>query len=398
MTDKHPARALNLFGVALDPTDDELKLQFKAILARDLAAGGRSFRSPYEALTGCLQDLICQGVCEKSGEIEVPSWLTPAPSLSDLPLATAENNLRFIDEGGCNECAERVRRFVQVLPAHAIPALVAVDHSMTGGVLRALARKHEPSNLTVLVVDSHFDGLSFSERMDLFRYGQREPVDGCESDSLDGSSTSCPEGAAVRESYNCATWLRHMLDEKVVLQERLIVFGVSDFPTQEMQRDPRLRRYVESYLRFREEGVRFVTKEEIRDVGVRNLLEPLLREMATDSLYVSLDADIGSLDAVRAARFMNVVGLNTEELYQIGRVLRATLQKKELVGLDVSGLETFLLGREFPNGTTDRTLDRLSDFIRILLGHEAMYCVCPSGAGVDPANRKDILAMSFRQR
>jgi arginase family enzyme len=114
-----------------------------------------------------------------------------------------------------------------------------------------------------------------------------------------------------------------------------------------------------------------VTKEEIRRKGVRGALAPLLKEMTADRLYVSLDADIGSLNAVHAARFMNVVGLSSEELYEIARVLEETLREKELIGLDVCGIETFLLGREFPNGSTDRTLERLSDFVRILLDEEA---------------------------
>lgn len=383
MTEKQPSRKLSLFGVALDPTDDELKLEFKAILARDLAAGGLRFRNPYEALTNCLQDLIDQGPCEKSGEIEVPSWLTPTPGPSDLPLATAENNLRFLDEGGCDEVAERVRQFLEALPARDIPAMIAVDHSVTGGALRALAERHGSSNITVLVVDSHFDGLLFSERMDLFRYGGGEPLDGTDSGSGRPSCVSWQESTAIRESYNCATWLRHLLDERVVLPDRLIVFGVSDSPTEEMRQEPRLRRYVEPYLRFEEEGVRFVTKEEIREAGVRSMLEPLLKEMATDLLYVSLDADIGSLDSVHAARFMNVVGLASEEVYQIARVLQETLQSKELIGLDVSGIETFLLGREFPNGVKDRTLERLSDFVRILLGQEPMHDHLHSRMGGD---------------
>jgi arginase family enzyme len=200
--------------------------------------------------------------------------------------------------------------------------------------------------------------------MELFRHGHGVPSDG------EG------ENETIRESYNCATWLKHMLDEQVVLPDRLIVFGVSDHPSESMRQDPCLNRYVNAYRAFEEAGVTFVTREEIRQKGVGGLLVPLLDERAADGLYVSLDADIGSLDAVHAARFMNVVGLGCEEMYEIARVLEETFREKELIGLDVCGIETFLLGREFPNGSTDRTLERLSDFVRILLGHEAMYSHC----------------------
>jgi arginase family enzyme len=180
-------------------------------------------------------------------------------------------------------------------------------------------------------------------------------------------------GLDLQESYNCATWLKHMLDEQVVLPDRLILFGVSDYPSEAMRRNPRLSRYVDAYRAFEEAGVVFVTREEIRQKGVRDTLGPLLSGMEGEGLYVSLDADIGSLDAVHAARFMNVVGLGSEELYEIARVVEEALREKEWVGLDLCGIETFLLGREFPDGSTDRTLDRLSDFVRILLGQEARY-------------------------
>jgi len=373
MAEKGTARRLNLFGVALDPTDDELKLAFKAILGRKLAAGGLRFKNPYEAVASSLQDMIDQGSCEICGEIEVPSWLTPAPGPSDLPLVTAENNLRFLDGGGCLDAADRVKAFIDERLAGGIPAMIAVDHSMTGGALRALAERHGSSNVTVLVVDSHFDGLRLAERMDLFRCAQGNPLGGgCGRPAGDRPSTGWTEGGAgqesCNESYNCATWLRHVLDTGAVRPENLIVFGVSDYPTEAMRQDARLRRYVESYLGFERRGVAFVNREEIRQRGVRDALEPLLRDCSTDFLYVSLDADVGSLKAVHAARFMNVVGLNAEELYRLARVLEGVLRERWLIGLDVSGIETFLLGREFPNGVKDRTLERLSDFVRVLLG------------------------------
>ncbi len=383
MSEKHLPRKLALFGVALDPTDDELKLEFKTIQARDLAAGCIRFKNPYEALTGVLQDLIARGLCEVSGEVEIPSWLTPTPNPSDLPFLTAENNLRFIDEGGCQEFAERVRAFLETGPARGIPAMVAVDHSMTGGALRAFAKEYGPSDMAVLVIDSHFDGLELAERIELFRYGNGTSFDDPDSPPADPSVAPWMEEGAVQESYNCATWLKHVVDEKVVVPDRLILFGVSDYPAEAMRQDPRLSRYVGAYRTFEEAGVTFVTKEEIRQKGVRGTLEPLLNGMEADRLYVSLDADIGSLDAVHAARFMNVVGLNSEELYEIARVIDEALEEKELIGLDVCGIETFLLGREFPNGSTDRTPERLSDFVRILLGREAMYDHSRSPVGGD---------------
>jgi arginase family enzyme len=370
MMKTRPPAKLNLFGVALDPTDDELKLQFKAILVRDRVAGRLRFRNPYEALHWGLQDLIDEGLCRQSGEIEVPSWLTPAPGPEDLPRLTAADNLRFLDDGGCHEYAERVRSFLEARPADGIPAMIAVDHSMAGGALRAIGEEYGPSNVTVLVLDSHFDGLGFAERMDLFHYGRGQGLAGSGCGRLDLYSAQWAETTATQAPYDCATWLGRLLDEQVVMPDNLIVCGVSDYPTEEMRQDPQLSRYCDAYLRFERKGVAFVTKEAIRRVGARAALEPWLRDRTADFLYVSLDADVGSLDCVHAARFMNVVGLRAQELCQLGHVLQETLQVKQWIGLDVSGIETFLLGRQFPNGVKDRTIERLSDFVRTLLGRE----------------------------
>jgi arginase family enzyme len=384
MSEKTFSRKLAFFGVALDPTDDELKLEFKTILAREFAAGRTRFRNPYEALTGALQDKIDAGLCVTCGEVEIASWLTPTPKSSDVPLLTAENNLRFVDEGGCHEAAERVQAFLASGPARGIPAMVSVDHSVTGGALRAFAERYGSSNTAVLVMDSHFDGLGLAERIELFRYSRGKEPDGSGMDPLDALGEGGEENAALQNGYNCATWLKHMLDERVVEPDRLIVFGISDYPTAAMRKDPRLSRYSGAYRTFEEAGVIFVTKEEIRRKGVRGTLAPLLKGMAADRLYVSLDADIGSLDAVHAARFMNAVGLNSEEMYEIARVIDGALEEKELIGFDVCGIETFLLGRQFPNGSTDRTLERLSDFIRLLLGREAKHSHRKPEEGRDP--------------
>lgn len=201
MVEERPAGRLRLFGADLDPTDDELKLVFKAILARRRAACELRFRNPYEALTDSLRDLIGRGLCEASGEIDVPSWLTPAPDLSDLPLLTRENHLRFIDEGGCREVAGRLRPFVEAGSPAGIPAMIAVDHSMTGGALGALSAVYGPSNMTVLVVDSHFDGLGLSERIDLFRYGQEGAEDGSREESMGPGDRRHGAGRCMPDLY-----------------------------------------------------------------------------------------------------------------------------------------------------------------------------------------------------
>ena len=89
MGEKHLLRKLSLFGVALDPTDDELKLEFKTIQSREISQRAESAsETPTKPSQGHLQDLIDKGVCEAFGEVEIPSWLTPTPT----PIGLAARN------------------------------------------------------------------------------------------------------------------------------------------------------------------------------------------------------------------------------------------------------------------------------------------------------------------
>ena len=107
----------------------------------------KTFQSPYSALTSYLRDLFEAGYFKKERDLIVPSWLTPAPNLKELALLTPANNVSFIDSNGCWKYAERVRQFVNESIADGLPAMIAVNHSMAGGVLRALARRYTSENI-----------------------------------------------------------------------------------------------------------------------------------------------------------------------------------------------------------------------------------------------------------
>ncbi len=366
------AAKLNFFGMSLDPTDDELHLQYKNVLAFDRVSKKLKYDSPYVAITSYLQDLIDGNLCLASGEIDLPSWLTPAPRVRDLPVITSENNNEFIEGGGCYRYSEIVKRLVTEEIVFGVPAMVAVDHSMTLGMLKALAPKYGSENITALIIDSHFDGLIFSERMELAKYAQHLYSDIMGNFPIDDASHFVKDNPAGGEPLNCANWIRHILQEGVIRPSQIIVFGVSDYPTGEMRQNPNIRNYAGAFINYEKLGVKFVAKRNIEHGRLADMLSNLLKGSA-DHLYISLDADVGSLNAIYAARFMNVIGISREEMYELAWVLGKSLFKRKLVGIDVNGIETFLLGKKFPNGMTDHTLEILSDFIRLLLGEKAKY-------------------------
>ena len=365
---------IQFFGIPLDPTDDPLKMEFKLLLAKDCASKKLRFKSPYSGVRSYLKDLFDAGDFKDKGEMKVPSWLTPVPSMEDLAFLTPLRNVTFIDSNGCYKYAERVKEFMKGSIGKGVPAMVAVDHSMTGGMLKALAERYSPENITVLILDSHFDAFSISERVELFRFAEKKYPDLMSySDSRFFSSGADIE-KSIPKTYNCGTFLKYLLEEEIIPPERLIVLGVSDYPTEEMRRERGIRRYTEQYLQFEREGVTFVTKEEIERIGIERIMTSLLGEVKTDYIYISFDADIGALNAIYAARFLNCIGLNKRQIYEIADTLVKALQKDLiLIGLDICEIEIFLAGLRLTNGIIDDSLEVLSDFVRVLLGYQPKF-------------------------
>ena len=104
---QHPEIAF--FGVPLDPTDDPLKMKFKLSLAQDRASKTLRFESPYTGMRSYLKDLFDAGNFEDKGEIEIPSWLKPAPSIRDLAFLTPPRNANFIEVRGMEQISIQIK-------------------------------------------------------------------------------------------------------------------------------------------------------------------------------------------------------------------------------------------------------------------------------------------------
>jgi arginase family enzyme len=337
---------IKLFGAALDALDDPERVGLKQAYVRARKEGRLPAglpEDPYDALAPRI--IQCAGgIVEDAGKLEIPGWLTPRPKPEDEHRITPENYRAFIREDRIREWTGACTRFVEqeILPH--VPCMIAVDHAMTAGPLRALASRHGPEAVTVVVLDSHFDAVPWELR-------------------VPSPETAAESGASGL--HNCGSFLAPLLDEGVLLPENLFVVGVSDFPAP----GTTAKDYELSYLSFLERGVRVYPRDRAQTPSFSAELEQDLRQSRGTHLYVSLDADAGALTCMNAVRFLDTRGLPETCLLTLASVLKNLIDigKFHLTGLDVAEVDIHLLGLENVQGEPDRTVGVCTDFLKRLL-------------------------------
>ena len=158
-----------LFGVALDPADDPWTLQLKqAWMTAETSNLDwlSACLDPYDAVTGSMADMLEKHLIEPAGKFPVPSWLWPRPNVTDLPYVTAVNVENFFDSGDLLEITKQIQSFVRDKIFPEIPVMLGIDHSATSGVISALVERYGPENLSVVVLDQHFDAIPLSVRLE----------------------------------------------------------------------------------------------------------------------------------------------------------------------------------------------------------------------------------------
>jgi arginase family enzyme len=339
-----------VFGVALDASDDPFSLQLKqaAMQAREMGIDD-FFTDPYDAL---LHELIRSTGLEPAGRFPVPSWLGSLPIPSDRDLVTAEAMQRFVDGGGIVDMIHDVRSFVtnRIMPA--IPVMLGIDHAATGGVVSALSECVGADNLTVIVLDRHFDALPLSARIAAFAAA-----------GAPGSQGMMPLSDAVC----CGNFWAHLIDRRIVEPKRLAFLGVADYPAEEVPEEWAVFR--RSYLAFEEQGCRFMPLAAFGDGYEERLRGFLNQAITTPYVYVSLDLDVGSYNAIRAARYMDGVGISIDQLLTVARIIAEGRREGRYIlsGLDVVEFNMHLLGLRMENGEQDHTARTAVEFIKALV-------------------------------
>jgi len=294
------------FGCAPDVLDAPdklaLKLAYLDALRKGLV-GGDIARDPYDLLETALEGTA--GLVTV-GKLELEPWMTPRPALDAGNQVDVMLYREFLDTGGCAIVSARLREFVRdrVLPL--TPFMIGVDHSLTGGVLDAICGP-DPEEMALLIMDSHFDAIPSQVR----RAAATEAGD-------DGAAS---EAEPEPESYNCGTWVAGVIERELVAPSNIVVLGASDRPPDAGgAEDEGMAAFRDAYSSFEERGVRVITKQRIREIGPAEAAREALDGLRAKSIYVSLDADTGAGEQVKAVRFLDTIGL---EPAAVGRFCRS---------------------------------------------------------------------------
>lgn len=355
LMDKKPV----FFGCPLDVDErDESIEEKRASMAPDGQNDGQD--DPYVRIMKVLGQEIAHELYGARGSLHVPGWLRPIPPLTEREKITLEQFIQFIDGNGCLEYADQVGAFVgrEILPR--IPCLLAVDHSLSGGVFKKLAEIYGQDNISWVVLDSHTDALPVPVVAGAVRYDLETNPDSLH-DPNDPYLVNRPD------SYNASSFLEHLLSEGIVRPHHLYILGISDYPPKKAFRikDPRIEKFVGHFLKLKKQGVTLLTKNDL-------LLSPskvksVLKQIRTPWVYISIDLDIGARNATEGVRFLDRQGLSAPQLLRVVGYLRDILNRGiGLAGFDLCEINPRTAGRQLSTGQ-DQTYRIAVDVIKKLL-------------------------------
>jgi arginase family enzyme len=339
-----------IFGVGLDASDDPWTLQLKlaAIDAREKGMNGLC-SDPYDAILPELKK--GNHPVESVGKLTLPSWLTPRPRTADRHLVTKENMEAYVSGGGMLEVSEQIKGFVKEKVFPGQPIMLGVDHSATGGVVSALSEEMGSENLSVLVLDQHFDGLPLALRLEprLVEQLNYDP------------------GVLEDDAYCCGNFWGYLINTGAVLPENLLFVGVADYPGEEVS--PEWERFRESYLDLEARGCHFFPLKAFKGSYVESLRRFIEDNISSPNLYVSLDLDVGAFRAVHAARYMDRMGMDREALMDVVHIIADLCHtgRLKLAGMDVMEFNMHFLGIEVDPGKKDDTLSVAVEVLKALL-------------------------------
>ena len=291
------------------------------------------------------------------GSIDVPDWLRPMPTVEMRSKIVVDAFVAFIDRNGCREFADRVAIEVrsEILPD--FPCMVAVDHSLTGGVFEALTEHYGQKNISLLVLDSHTDAVPMSKLAQAIAYDMDTNPDSV-YDKAD------PFLVNRTESYNASSFLHHLVADNLVDPRDLYILGVSDYPEKKALRikDPRITDYISAYADLKKQGATIITKREcqLKPTKVRTLL----KKIRTPYAYVSIDMDIGARNALDGVRFRNWQGLSETQIYRlVDTICQAGKSEVQIVGMDITEINPRIAGRQ-RGEAVDRTYQIAASLIK----------------------------------
>jgi arginase family enzyme len=330
-----------VFGAALDALDLPEKVALKLAYTRSIKKHPSQELpvDPYDAIKDFLaQQGYASTNIEWIGKFPIETRLSPRPLVEDERFLKRTFFTDFLDKNGCLTYSEKLKAYLRnnVYPSR--PVMIGVDHSLTGGVLKYIAGLYKDFN--VLIFDSHTDIIDFSTKRSLFT----------------SSPTKVPNNSL--DIYECGSFISHLLNENVIKADRLWILGTQDVLRNDraLQVDP----YAEKLRNWAERGVHLISKSDL----VRNGIPPQIE----GPTYVSIDIDLGCYSCVLACRFMDRVGLESNEIIRILRLLSDMIRGNKIVllGLDVMEIDVHFLNEEVSE-RHDYTLEIVREIFKELI-------------------------------
>ncbi len=285
---------------------------------------------PYSFVMALIRKEVDPGLWSEIGSMDVPEWLRPMPSKAQKEYVFVDNFVGFIDKNECLTCAKALGDIVKTDIYPNTPCMIAVDHSMSGGIFRSLAEQYGPKEISLVVLDSHTDALPASILSGAIKYD-------IETNPNTVHDPNDPFLTNRQESFNASSFLYHLLEEGVVVPKNLYIIGISDYPPKRSFRikDPRIKRYAGLYSGLKNKGVKLLTKKDLLSNPSR--LSAVLSRIETSHVYISIDMDIGARNALGGVRFQNWQGLNEKQIYRIVASLQKIISgDTQLAGMDLT--------------------------------------------------------------
>jgi arginase family enzyme len=335
-----------VFGASLDVLDIQdviqLKIAYLNSLIKDIKLSP-NFLDPYDALTTKISKFLKEKSITLNGKFYIDSQFTPKPKIHNLFKINQENYISFLESNGCKRYASALGEYVENFIFPKKPFMIGVDHSLSGGVISSLCKKYGKENLTIVILDSHFDAIPSSIRK------------------------SCGEifyKTLSDNIYTCGNFISLLIKEKKILPENLIMIGVTDYPKCNFLKNENFKKFTKYYLSFEKKGVKFITKKEIK----KNKLYEVLSNIKTKYVYLSLDVDVCANNGIYAVRFLDRIGISENNLYEIAKRINFFINSNnfELVGLDIMEINIHFLGLKIKNGIKDRTLNICKNYLKNL--------------------------------
>ena len=360
-------KPIKVFGVALDPNDNTSKLLIKHAYVQavgDKRIKGPDFLDPFDYFMN-KSKILTEERFINIGKLPIESWITPKPVPEDIDLISPMDYKIFLEGGGCLDYKKDLEEFLEKNIQDEIPLMIGVDHSSTGAFISFIANKHGKDEVSYIILDGHFDGIRSKTRIGLAKYATEAKI---ETTNVLLNPEDIEKLQDIDDYYNCGTFIRYILTEKVVDARNVFIIGNNDYPNQAMRKveDEKVQAFVKEFDFYESLGVKFLPQ--LNDFELfKAELEKLLEQITTKKVFISTDVDVAAGKAVLAARFIDAFGFTYDQMMTIYKMIFLHLNNNgiEVVGVDFTEIETQFIGKVLKDGTKDMTIELFDEFLNL---------------------------------